>query len=686
MRPEQAFDSIYSHGFARAAACTPRVSVADPARNVRATLDLAEKASAAGAVLAVFPELGLSAYAIEDLLFQDALLDAVEEALADVVRASADWGTVLVVGAPLRAQGKLFNCAAVAQRGRLLGVVPKTYLPSYREFYEARHFAAAGGSLSATIRVAGDEAPFGNDLLFEAADYPDFCLHVEICEDLWTPIPPSTYAALAGATVLANASASNVTIGKAAYRRLLGASQSAKCLAAYVYAGAGYGESTTDLAWDGHAMVFENGSLLAEAERFASAPALTTADLDLGRLRQERTRMTSFAACAGEHAERAAALRRVRFDLQPPAGKVPLQREVQRFPYVPSEPATLDERCYEAYSIQVQGLAKRLEAAGIDKVVIGISGGLDSTHALVVCAAAMDRLSLPRSHVLAYTMPGFGTTGATHERAGELMHRLGVSAGEIDIRPSARQMLADIDHPAAHGGRDYDVTFENVQAGERSSHLFRLANRHGALVAGTGDLSELALGYTTYGVGDQMAHYDVNASVPKTLIQHLLRWVVSSGRVDEATGELLSAVVASEFSPELVPGTDAQRPQRAEETVGPYELQDFNLYYTSRFGFAPSKVAYLAWNAWADCARGAWPKTIPEAERREYDLPTVKKWLDVFLLRFFERSQFKRSAMPNAPKVGSGGSLSPRADWRAPSDAGAAAWLDELRKNVPESP
>jgi NAD+ synthase (glutamine-hydrolysing) len=685
MYPDLPFNSIYSHGFVRVAACTPRVVVADVAANLAATLELARRASAEGAALAVFPELGLCAYSIEDLVAQDALLDAVERAANELLRATAGLDTILVFGAPLRADGKLFNCALVVYRGRLLGVVPKSYLPSYREFYEKRHFAAAGDTVRATIRVGGHEAPFGNDLLFAPAELPDFVLHVEICEDVWTPIPPSTYAALGGATVLANLSASNATIGKAEYRRLLCASQSAKCVAAYVYAAAGFGESTTDLAWDGHAMIYENGELLAESQRYRVDASLTSADLDLDRLRQERMRLTSFNDCVAAHRERAMALRRIELSFDLPVRELPLARDVARFPFVPADPATLDERCYEAHNIQVQGLMQRLRATKLDKVVIGVSGGLDSTHALLVCAQTMDRLRLSRKNVLAYSLPAFGTTEATHGRARRLMRSLGVSAAEIDIRPSARQMLADIGHPYARGEPVYDLTFENVQAGERTSHLFRLANLHDAIVVGTSDLSELALGYTTYGVGDQMAHYDVNASVPKTLIQHLLRWMIATDRVGVETADGLRAIVDAAFSPELVPPhADGGIIQRAEEAVGPYELQDFNLYYASRFGLRPSKIAFLAERAWSDRCRGAWPQTIPNLQRREYDLGAIKRWLEVFIVRFFAFSQFKRSAMPNAPKVGSGGSLSPRSDWRAPSDASAAVWLEELRSAVPD--
>jgi NAD+ synthase (glutamine-hydrolysing) len=598
VRDSVPFNSIYAHGYARVAACTPRVAVADVSRNWTETLALASRASAAGAALAVFPELGLSAYAIDDLLFQDALLDAVERALGEIVRASEALRPILVVGAPLRSEGKLFNCAAVIHRGRLLGVVPKTYLPNYREFYEERHFASASEAASPSIRAAGYTAPFGNALLFAATDYPDFTLHVEVCEDLWTPIAPSTYAALGGATVLANLSASNVTIGKSSYRRLLCESQSAKCLAAYVYSAAGFGESTTDLAWDGDAMIYENGELLASSERFRSESSFVTADVDLERLRQERMRMTSFTDCAAAHRERVAGLRRIEFALDVPAEELPMIRDVPRFPYVPADPATLDARCYEAYNIQVQGLMQRLAATGIEKVVIGVSGGLDSTHALLVCTKTMDRLGLSRANVLAYMLPGFATSEVTRERARRLIRSLGVSSAEIDIRPSARQMLADIDHPYARGEELYDVTFENVQAGERTSHLFRLANRHGGLVVGTSDLSELALGYTTYGVGDQMAHYDVNASVPKTLVQHLVRWVIATGQADVDTIEVLRAIVDAEFSAELVPGTQGRGALAAEATVGPYELQDFNLYYLIRYGFRPSRIAFLAHHAW----------------------------------------------------------------------------------------
>ncbi|NIR32653.1 MAG: NAD(+) synthase [Gammaproteobacteria bacterium] len=678
------FQSIYTHGFLRVATCTPRLAVADPSFNAEQTLELAARASERRAGVALFPELGLCGYSSDDLFFQDAMLDAVEGALSRIVRASRDLLPVLLVGAPLRAEGRLFNCAVVIHRGQVLGAVPKIYLPSYREYYEKRYFASGAKAVLDTLALDGQQVPFGRDLVFDA-DYPGFSLHVEICEDLWAPIPPSTYAALAGATVLANLSASNITIGKADYRRLLCTSQSAKCIAAYLYTAAGFGESTTDMAWDGHAMIYENGELLAESERFSDAAQVMTADLDLAHLRQERTRITSFNDCTRDDLEHATAMRRIAFAFEAPAGDVPLERRIDRFPYVPSDPGRLDERCYEAYNIQIQGLMKRLHATGIQKAVIGVSGGLDSTQALIVCAKTMDRLGLPRANILAYTLPGFATSRATYDNAWKLMRSLGVTAEEIDIRPSAQQMFQDLGHPFARGEEVYDITFENVQAGERTSHLFRLANFHGGIVVGTGDLSELALGYTTYGVGDHMAHYHVNASVPKTLIQHLIRWAVKTEQFGADTAVVLQSIVDTEISPELVPGNQDEPGQRAEALVGPYELQDFNLYYLSRYGYRPSKVAYLAHHAWSDAARGEWPEMLPLEKRNQYDLKTVKHWLEVFLQRFFEFSQFKRSAIPNAPKVGSGGSLSPRADWRAPSDASARAWIEELRRNVPDS-
>ncbi|MFN2147600.1 MAG: NAD(+) synthase [Anaerolineales bacterium] len=681
------FYSIYSHGFIRATVAIPSVRVADCRYNVDRTLDLARRASEMQAAITLFPELGISAYSNEDLFHQDALLDATYSALASLIAESRTLSQILLVGAPLRSEEKLFNCAVVIYKGKVLGIVPKTYLPNYREFYEKRQFTPAGNALKREVAFLGETVPFGNDLIFEASNVPGLAVHVEICEDVWSPIPPSTFAALAGATVLANLSASNITVGKTDYRRLLCASQSAKCISAYLYSAAGPGESTTDLAWDGYAVIYENSDLLAESQRFAGEEQLIAADIDLDRLVQDRMRMTSFNDTVREHRQHLAGMRRIPFRFEIPQGAVDLMRTVQRFPYVPSDPEVLDERCYEIYNIQVHSLTKRLTAAGIEKVVIGVSGGLDSTQALIVAARTMDRLEMPRSNILGYTMPGFATSTQTNQNAHRLMEALGVTAQEIDIRPSCMQVFQDIGHPYASGQPDYDVTFENVQAGERTSHLFRLANLHRGIVLGTSDLSELALGWTTYGVGDHMSHYNVNASVPKTLIQHLIRWVIKASQFDTATSAVLQSILDTEISPELVPdekGDNDVPAQRTESVIGPYELQDFHLYYVVRFGFRPSKVAFLAYQAWGDRQRGTWPAFLPEEKRNQYDLPAIRKWLEIFLYRFFKISQFKRSALPNAPKVGSGGSLSPRSDWRAPSDSEATAWLDELKENVPE--
>jgi NAD+ synthase (glutamine-hydrolysing) len=681
------FHSIYAHGFARAAVCIPHVRIADPNFNAQHTLGLARQASELGAAVALFPELGISAYSNDDLFHQDVLLDATKEALGEIISNSKDLWPVLLVGAPLRFEGKLFNCGLVIYRGNLLGIVPKTFLPNYREFYEKRQFNSGRNAVRREVSFLGVNVPFGNDLIFDAANYDNFSLHVEICEDVWTPIPPSTYAALAGATVLANLSASNITIGKAEYRRDLCASQSGKCIAAYLYSAAGPGESTTDLAWDGHAIIYENDELLSESERFASTEQVVVADIDLERLAQDRMRATSFNDAVADHREKVSAIRRVSFEFQVPPGEISLKRNVERFPYVPSDPAARDERCYEAYNIQVHALMKRMLSIGLKNIIIGVSGGLDSTHALIVAAKTLDRLGIPRESILGFTMPGFATSSITLKNAHALMHALRITEAEIDIRPSCMQMLNDLGHPFSRGERVYDITFENVQAGERTSHLFRLANFHNGIVLGTGDLSELALGWCTYGVGDHMSHYNVNGSVPKTLIQHLLRWVISAKQFDAETNDILASILDTEISPELVPHATDDRTQPGQSTegkVGPYDLQDFTIYYVTRYGFRPSKVAFLSQHAWTDKMRGRWPDDMPAEKHRQYDLPTIKKWMEVFMFRFFKTSQFKRSCLPNGPKVGSGGSLSPRGDWRAPSDSEADAWLEELRRNVPD--
>ena len=556
MQPGAEFFNLYSHEFVRVAVGVPEVRVADTDFNAEKTIELMKKAEQERALLALFPELGITGYSCEDLFHQRALLDAALAALDRILDASKNLNVATVVGLPIEVDHLLFNSAVLLRQGRLLGVVPKTFLPNYREFYELRQFAPAAAARSREIDLCNQSGiPFGKGLLFHCRQLPRLCVFVELCEDVWVPIPPSSYAALAGATVLLNLSASNVTIGKHEYRHGLVANQSARCLAAYLYTAAGPGESTTDLAWDGHAMVYENGHLLAESTRFHYASQLVVADIDLGYLCQERRRQNTFAQSLQHHAEELRAFQKVFFDVDAPRkARVLLKRSYDRFPYVPSDPAARDQRCYEAYNIQVQGLVKRLQNSKIPKVVVGISGGLDSTHALIVAARAMDLLKLPRRHILAYTMPGFATGERTLENARALMAAIGCEAHELDIRPSCMQMLKDLDHPFSRGESVYDTTFENVQAGERTSHLFRLANHNGGLVLGTGDLSELALGWCTYGVGDHMSHYSVNASVPKTLIQFLIRWVADTNLLGEKTSPILRSILETEFSPELIPG------------------------------------------------------------------------------------------------------------------------------------
>ncbi|MDP9839692.1 NAD+ synthase (glutamine-hydrolyzing) [Neorhizobium huautlense] len=679
------FHSAYAHGFVRVATATPACEIGDPAFNAKAVLELARQGHDQGVALMVFPELGISGYSIDDLLGQAALLDAVETALKVLVEASRDLIPVLLVGAPLRHRGRLFNCAIVIHAGKILGVVPKAHLPNYREFYEKRWFASGRTVRGQEIAVAGQVVPFGIDLLFEDKAIADFVFHVEICEDVWVPAPPSDFGALAGATILANLSASNVTVGKADVRKQLCANQSSRNIAAYLYSAAGPGESTTDLAWDGQACIYELGNLLAETERFPEGSQMCVADIDVERLALERLRTVTFEDAAERVLRADQPFRRIGFEFAAPEGDIGLKRSVARYPFVPSDPARLDQDCYETFNIQVQGLMKRLKATGIKRLCIGISGGLDSTHALLVAARAFDRLGWPRTDILGFTMPGFATGDETLGNAWSLMRSIGITAEEVDIKPLALQLLKDLGHPFSGGEPVYDVTFENVQAGLRTDFLFRAANQRNAIVLGTGDLSEIGLGWCTYGVGDQMSHYNVNGSVSKTLIQHLIRWVINSGSFDAEANATLERVLGTIISPELVPAGEDGVIQSTEDKIGPYDLHDFTLYYLTRYGLKPSKIAYLAHHAWKDVTAGAWPPNFPDEKRREYDLSTIRKWLQTFLFRFFTISQFKRSASPNGPKVTSGGSLSPRGDWRAPSDGNARVWLRELEENVPEA-
>lgn len=674
------FFNLYNHGFVKVAICTPETRVADTTFNAESTVKLAKEAAENNAVFALFPELGISAYSNEDLFHQDALLQSVLDSIDYIIDATKDLNLIMVVGAPLQVDSLLFNCGIVLYRGDILGVAVKSYLPNYREFYEGRQFSPAEEAISETIDLCGQKKiPLGANIIFDVENIKHFKFYIEICEDVWVPVPPSGFAAMSGATVVGNLSASNVIIGKSEYRKSLASSQSARCISAYLYSAAGTGESTTDLAWDGHAMVYENGDLLSESKRFSQEPQIIYADLDLDRLVQDRMRMTSFGRNARTHKDILSGFRKVSFSIETPGGRILLTREYPRFPYVPSDPAKRDQLCFEAYNIQVQGLVKRLKSSDIQNVVIGISGGLDSTHALIVAARTMDLLNLPRSNIKAYTMPGFATTNKTYTNAVSLMKALGVEANEIDIKDSCMRMFKNIGHTYAEGKEVYDITFENVQAGERASHLFRIANLRDALVIGTGDLSELALGWCTYGVGDHMSHYNVNGSVPKTLIQYLIRWVANTVQFNQETSGILLDILETEITPELIPGKDTQK---TESEIGPYELQDFNIFYTTRFGYLPIKIAFLAYCAWKDKEKGHWPD-VPEQRRNEYTLGEIKHWLEIYLFRFFKISQFKRSCAPNGPKVGSGGSLSPRGDYRAPSDSEATVWLENAEK-IPE--
>jgi len=677
------FFDMHSHGFVRVATATPCSRTADVPFNTAGVLAEARKAHAANVDLVVYPELTLSSYAIDDLLLQNAILERVEAGLAEIVAASADLDPVLVVGAPLKRGDKLYNCAVVIARGQILGVVPKSFLPNYREFYEKRHFAHGRGCTDLWITLAGEDVPFGTDLVFTAANLPGFRFGVEICEDFWAPVPPGMQAAMAGALILCNLSASPVTIGRADDRHLHARSSASRAIAAYVYSASGHGESTTDLSWDGQGMVYEMGSLVAQSERFDRSGELCIVDIDTEKLAAERMRNQTFADAAEWAGRPEDTYRRIEFEHAYQAGDIGLLRPVARFPFVPDRPEKLDEDCYEAFNIQVDALMRRMQSTGAKSLVIGISGGLDSTHALIVAAKACDRLGLPRTTIRGYTMPGFGTSEGTKSNAHRLMQALEITAGEIDIRPAAQKMLEDIGHAFANGEPVHDVTFENVQAGLRTDYLCRLAGQHGGFVVGTGDLSELALGWCTYGVGDHMSHYGVNAGVPKTLIQYLIRWVIATGQFCEECAAVLDGVLGTEISPELVPPGADGAVQSTESLVGPYELNDFFLHHIIRYGQRPSKVAFLAWHAWKEAGAGMWPAGFPAGAKNAYDLATIARWLDRFCARFFGFSLFKRSALPNGPKVSSAGALSPRGDWRAPSDAVATVWREELRDGPP---
>ncbi len=634
-----------NHGFVRVAAGIPSVKIADPAANTAGIVALMQQAVEEQVQMVCFPELCITSYTCGDLFGQGLLLDEAESALAELLKESEGLPVIALVGMPVRHGNRLYNAAIIVSEGQILGVVPKTHLPSYNEFYEARWFAPGSEvGREERIRLCGQTAAFGTDLLFQSEEGVTFS--VEVCEDLWTAIPPSSRQALAGSQILFNLSASNELIGKHDYVRSLIAQQSARCIAAYVYASAGFGESSTDLLFAGNGLVGENGTILNVSQRFSMEPQLVMTDVDVDRLMADRRKNTCFSSESDGY-------RRIGFRL-PETGERSLRREVNALPFVPSE-EHIGGRCEEIFNIQVNALVTRLKHTGIEKMVVGVSGGLDSTLALLVCAKAADRLGISRRSVLGITMPGFGTTDRTYSNAVGLIKGLGAEFREISIKDSVTQHFKDIGHdPSVH-----DVTYENSQARERTQILMDVANETGSLVIGTGDLSELALGWATYN-GDQMSMYGVNASIPKTLVRHLVKWVAETEMEDGVRRTLLD-IVDTPVSPELLPADEhGNIVQKTEDLVGPYELHDFYLYYTLRFGFGPKKVYYLARNAFGEAYEGT----------------VIKKWLRTFYRRFFSQ-QFKRSAMPDGPKVGSV-NLSPRGDWRMPSDASSALWIKEV--------
>ena len=638
-------------GYVKIGAAVPQLKLADCISNKEEILKLIREANEKGIRVLTFPELALTGYTCGDLFFQLPLIQAAEQALKEIAAETAELDMVIAIGVPVMADNQTFNCVALLHQGRILGLVPKTFIPNYSEFYEERWFASAGDLISEEISYAGQMVPIGADLLFAADGIPFLKIGVEICEDLWVPIPPSSYQSLYGATLLLNASASNELAGKPQYRHQLVAQQSSRCLAAYVYAAAGIGESTQDAVFSGHSLICENGSLLCETESFSRESQLVTADIDLEVLANERRHHTTFMGQLSQP-EAQRFYREIHFPMtESPLGK--LNRHISPAPFTPDD-AHLDARCQNIFQIQVTGLARRMEHAHANTLVIGISGGLDSTLALLVAAKACDYLGLSRDHVLGVTMPGFGTTDRTYNNALELMRSLGIQMKEISIKNAALQHFADIEHdPEIH-----DVTYENTQARERTQILMDLANKTNGLVVGTGDLSELALGWATYN-GDHMSMYGVNASVPKTLVRHLVRYYADTCGEEELKTVLLD-VLDTPVSPELLPPKEGEIAQKTEDLVGPYELHDFFLYQILRYGYRPAKVYRLAKAAFGG----------------EYNGETILKWLKVFYRRFFSQ-QFKRSCLPDGPKVGSV-AVSPRGDLRMPSDASSRLWLEEL--------
>ncbi|AIQ42670.1 NAD(+) synthase [Paenibacillus sp. FSL R5-0912] len=644
---------MQNHGFARVAAASPELKVADCVFNSEQIIEVINNAAAQEVEYLVLPELCITGYTCADLFLQPKLLDAATEALLRITAATAEYTMIVIAGLPISIKSRLFNCAAVIQQGHILGIVVKTCIPGYSEFYEPRWFAGAEELEVAELRIGGAVVPIGNDLIFACESNGNLSFGVEICEDLWVPVPPSSLLAQAGATLLFNPSASNELVGKADYRRQLVGSQSASCVAGYVYAGCNTGESTTDVVFGGHSLIAENGQLLAESERFTHESRMITADIDLPRIQYSRTVMGTFRAGKGGRNYRELLFTSpVREN-----SKRELKRTVGVNPFVPGNPLQRDERCQEILSIQTSGLMKRIRHIGTKQAVIGISGGLDSTLALLVAVRAMELLGRPASDVLAVTMPGFGTTNRTYDNAVGLIKALGASLKVVDIKAACLQHFEDIGHD-----KDvHDLTYENVQARERTQILMDLANKNGGIVIGTGDLSELALGWCTYN-GDHMSMYSVNSGIPKTLIQYVVAWYADH-EADETVGKFLYSIIETGISPELLPpSATGEIVQLTENILGPYIVHDFFLYYMLRTGASPGKMLYLAQHAFGE----AYPKE------------QLVAWLKVFITRFFTQ-QFKRSCLPDGPKVGTV-SLSPRGDWRMPSDASAALWLREIEE------
>ena len=634
-------------GFIKVAAAIPAVQVANCTANIVAIEQLIKQASAKGVQILGFPELCITGYTCADLFHNQLLITQAEKALAELIQHTAQLNIVTIVGLPIRIQNQLFNCAVVFQKGQILGVVPKKHLPNYNEFYEKRWFASAADTTTNELLICGQKVPFGEHLLFES---PQVTFSIEICEDLWTPIPPSSIDALAGSHVIFNLSASNELIAKNSYLRDLIKQQSARCLAGYVYASAGFGESSTDLLFAGNGLIAENGTLLAENERFSLEEQLIVSEIDVERLQHDRQKNSTFMQGLA-HTELDTRIITIPFELSKTTLK--LTRSVYATPFVPTD-ERMSESCEEILNIQVNALATRLHHTHITHVVLGISGGLDSTLALLVCARTCDKLGLSRQNIIGITMPGFGTTDRTYQNATQLVTNLGATLREISIKEACNQHFKDIAHdPTLH-----NVTYENTQARERTQILMDVANQCNGLVIGTGDLSELALGWATYN-GDHMSMYAVNNSIPKTLVRYLVRYA-ASGETDKKAQATLLDILDTPVSPELLPADEnGLISQKTEDLVGPYDLHDFFLYYMLRYGFAPAKIFYLATKAFA----------------QTYDDACIKKWLKVFLKRFFAQ-QFKRSCMPDGPKVGSV-NLSPRGDWRMPSDASSELWLND---------